>query len=318
MNNFLSCIQENINYSIIIPHKNIAELLQRCLNSIPYRKDIQILVIDDNSDPDKVDFEHFPGLNTPNIEVVFTKEGKGAGYARNIGLARAKGKWLLFADADDYFTAEFLEIIDAYKDASYDLIYFGINGIDSKTKSQSKIGRKYSRLMGEASKSQNFDMYKYSCYVPWGKMIKSGLVSDHNILFDEIPIVNDAMFSLKTAYAARHVWLDNRRIYTNVSRDGSLSKSRTLPLFFKRFEVFVNLNYFMESIGQKKYKPKITPWLIHLVNIKNMEYFYRAMKLIRKHNINLFAELFIFALAIPQKIQRKILYDAKHKKDNFT
>ncbi|WP_430438555.1 glycosyltransferase [Phocaeicola vulgatus] len=39
----------NINYSIIIPHKNSAGLLQRCLDSIPQRDDIQIIIIDDNS-----------------------------------------------------------------------------------------------------------------------------------------------------------------------------------------------------------------------------------------------------------------------------
>ena len=85
-----------INYSIIIPHKNIPDLLQRCLNSIPRRTDIQIIVVDDNSDPKKVDFEHFPGVGEKCVEVYFTKEGKGAGYARNMGLKYAKGKWLLF------------------------------------------------------------------------------------------------------------------------------------------------------------------------------------------------------------------------------
>ena len=40
----------SINYSIIIPHKNIPELLVRCLNSIPEREDIQVIVVDDCSD----------------------------------------------------------------------------------------------------------------------------------------------------------------------------------------------------------------------------------------------------------------------------
>lgn len=50
-------------YSVIIPHKNTPELLRRCLSSIPKRGDIQIIVIDDNSDLDKVDFYHFPGMD---------------------------------------------------------------------------------------------------------------------------------------------------------------------------------------------------------------------------------------------------------------
>ena len=65
-----------INYSIIIPHKNIPNLLQRCLDSIPNREDVQIIVVDDNSDPNIVDFDKFPGLNRSNVEVIFTKEGE--------------------------------------------------------------------------------------------------------------------------------------------------------------------------------------------------------------------------------------------------
>ena len=38
-------------FSIIIPHKNIPSLLQRCLDSIPKRDDVQIIVVDDNSNP---------------------------------------------------------------------------------------------------------------------------------------------------------------------------------------------------------------------------------------------------------------------------
>lgn len=40
----------SINFSIVIPHKSIPELLVRCLNSVPQRGDIQVIVVDDYSD----------------------------------------------------------------------------------------------------------------------------------------------------------------------------------------------------------------------------------------------------------------------------
>lgn len=61
-------------YNIIIPHKNSPKLLQRCLDSIPRRDDLHIIVVDDNSDSDKVDFEHFPGYDRNDVELIFTKE----------------------------------------------------------------------------------------------------------------------------------------------------------------------------------------------------------------------------------------------------
>ena len=39
--------------------------------------EIQIIIIDDNSNSESVDFSHFPGNGRKNTEVLFTKEGKG-------------------------------------------------------------------------------------------------------------------------------------------------------------------------------------------------------------------------------------------------
>lgn len=103
-------------YSIIIPHKNTPRLLERCLCSIPTWDEIQIIIIDDNSNSESVDFSHFPGNGRKNTEILFTKEGKGAGYARNIGLSHARGKWIIFADADDFFTADCFTILNEYMD----------------------------------------------------------------------------------------------------------------------------------------------------------------------------------------------------------
>ena len=92
----------DIMYSVIIPHKNIPKLLERCLQSIPSRNDIQIIVVDDCSDKDVIcKVERLCSLY--NTLLIKTTEGKGAGYVRNIGLTRAIGKWVLFADADDFF-----------------------------------------------------------------------------------------------------------------------------------------------------------------------------------------------------------------------
>ena len=87
----------NYIYSIIIPHKNSPDLLSRCLDSIPNRDDLQIVIIDDNSDENIVDFSNFPGMGRKNTIVIFNKESRGAGYARNLGLSKSNSKWFLFA-----------------------------------------------------------------------------------------------------------------------------------------------------------------------------------------------------------------------------
>ena len=106
----------DINFSIIIPHHDIPQLLERCLKSIPIKEDLEVIVVDDNSNPKLVDFNNFPGMERKDTTCILDKKGGGAGYARNVGMKHANGKWLIFADADDFFTDYFYDIINKYND----------------------------------------------------------------------------------------------------------------------------------------------------------------------------------------------------------
>jgi glycosyltransferase involved in cell wall biosynthesis len=300
-------MDQEIQYSIIIPHKNIPELLQRCLDSIPRREDVQIIVVDDNSDTDKVDFGHFPGLGDPCVEIVFTKEGKGAGYARNVGLTKAVGKWLLFADADDYFIGGFLNCLDKYKESNYDLIYFGVYIIYAKTKRESYINRRFGKLMKDAINKKKYDKYKYTIIVPWGKMIKRSLIKVNNIFFDEIMVSNDVMFSVKTANCAKNVLFDIHKIYTyELLRYDSLTSNWTLEIVFIRLCVYINLNVFLIKNGQKKYKQELISLLLRLISIRDMTYFYKGIEIIKENRINIFFEFLEFGLLLPYRMIRRI------------
>ena len=120
-------------FSIIIPHKEIPDLLMRCLRSIPVSEDIQVIVVDDNSADADTYLDKYPELSRPYLEFIRTTKGGGAGYARNVGLDRAKGKWLLFADADDFFTDNLYDIITKYQNHQVDMILFKADSIESIT-----------------------------------------------------------------------------------------------------------------------------------------------------------------------------------------
>ena len=111
----------NKNYSFIIPHRNSPKLLERCLNSIPQREDIEVIVIDDNSDVVCKPMIHRPDVTLIEIDA---EHSKGAGRARNYGMANAKGKWLLFADCDDFYEKGFIDVLDKYKDSTFDIIFY--------------------------------------------------------------------------------------------------------------------------------------------------------------------------------------------------
>ena len=243
----------DINYSIIIPHKNIPDLLRRCLNSIPRRDDIQIIVVDDNSDEDKVDFKHFPGVGEKCVEVYFTKEGRGAGYARNVGLKHAKGKWLLFADADDFYNQHFIEVLDTYKDADIDILYYSVNSVDSDTLEVSDRGNDISNLVDNIKdiNSHELELLRYSLWVPWNKMFKADFIHALQLTFDEIVAGNDALFVVKAGHFAKNIQVAPQKIYCVTYRRNSLTYKRSRKSLEAAFDMRLRLNDFLCSVGKQ-------------------------------------------------------------------
>lgn len=238
-----------INYSIIIPHKNIPDLLQRCLDSIPRRDDVQIIVVDDNSDDNKVDFTNFPGLNDPYVEVVFGKNEngrKGAGYARNLGLERAKGKWLVFADADDFFMPCFDEVLDKYVSDNNDIIYFFLNSVYSDTLEKANRVEGINKLLSDALKTHVFD-FKYKITSCWGRLIKREIVGRNNISFQEVLCYNDVLFALKLSILSNQIKIAKEIIYCATDRSDSLSTEQTSESLQTRFNVWYETNRYLKE-----------------------------------------------------------------------
>lgn len=93
--------------SIVIPHYNInKELLERCITSITSQgmpdDDYEIIVVDDGSIQPPLWIEDKYSKET--VKLVPTSHG-GPGAARNHGIDKATGKYIMFVDADDYLIA---------------------------------------------------------------------------------------------------------------------------------------------------------------------------------------------------------------------
>lgn len=254
------------NYSIIIPHKNIPHLLQRCLDSIPRRDDVQIIVVDDNSDPSIVDFDHFPGVGEKCVEVYLTKEGKGAGYARNVGLEHAEGKWLLFADADDFFENKFIEIVDNHQCEDADIIYFASRSVDCYTLKEAE-----NRCDILPYIKRNAIKELMFMFVPWGKMIKRQLIDKNNLRFEEVVAANDALFSVMAGIKACTVKAYNECIYVSTIRKDSLFSLDTKERLESRIAVGKKINQINKRY-KLKYRCNIYMHIIKIKKISKEEY----------------------------------------------
>lgn len=215
-----------INYTVIIPHKNSAELLQYCLDSIPLRDDVQIIVVDDNSDANQVDFKHFPLWKGKNYEYYLTKEGKGAGYCRNVGLEHAKGKWVLFVDADDYVLPCLSEIFDNCVDSNAEVIYFRPTAVMlSDRETPSNRDAYYNKLINEYQSNDDENDIRTLFFSPCSKFVKKSMIDENVIRFEEIRFSNDNYFSVSVGCYAKKIEVRNESYYVITQGDNSLTSN---------------------------------------------------------------------------------------------
>lgn len=241
-----------ITFSVIIPHHDIPNLLQRCLDSIPDTPDVQVIVVDDNSSPEIVDFKDFPGTGREFTTIIYDKAGGGAGRARNIGMQQAVGKWLVFADADDFFVDRAFNILEKHKDDREDIILFKADSVDSDDYTPSDRHLQLNRAIDNAllGKIPNKKAI-LEVPSPWCKMFRRKHIQDKDILFDEIYACNDQMFVLKaTCWAADDaVKVTDNVLYTVTTRKGSLdaNKKKSPRNFLSTLDVLIRCNQFCKD-----------------------------------------------------------------------
>lgn len=133
--------------TIIIPHHNIPDLLRKLLASIPKRNSIQIIVVDDHST------EYVDQLNAVirsaddrNLEFYHNDAARNSpGTCRNIGLDHARGQWILFADADDYYVDGWYEKLEPYFHSDYEVIFLS-QPVSALTPGRKEIGTRITEM----------------------------------------------------------------------------------------------------------------------------------------------------------------------------
>lgn len=246
---------ENFTYTFIIPHHNTPMLLNRCLDSIPERDDIQVIVVDDNSDEGKK-----PSIKRKDVELILldAEHSKGAGRARNVGLKHAKGKWLLFADADDYYKEGFIEILDEYKNKEIDALYFNFEHRDGRTSKLLKDLFWKSYILQYDGSPTSIDLLKFRQNVPWTKMVSNAFMRKYQIKFEEVPNGNDILFSMLVGYFSQSIEVEKGDIYVYLKNDNSiltskLSNEGKLCKLAHR----IKQNHFYNFIGYKEWRSPV-------------------------------------------------------------
>lgn len=203
--------------------------MQRLLHSIPQREDMEVIVIED-------------------------KEARGAGWARNQGLSKAKGEYLLFADSDDYFMPAINEVLDRHH--TEDVIYFSATSIEEGTGRLSWRAARVNWMMSQEPAEREL-LLRHTFTEPWCHIVRRQFVEEHGIRFDETPILNDVHFTTHVGYYAKTVCVLPVQAYCVCNYPDSVGKRKTSPCLVAYSKVMAETNMFNISHGIDRYHARM-------------------------------------------------------------
>lgn len=272
---------DEILFSIIIPHYNIPQCLNKLLESIPNVPGIEVIVVDDKSDfeLDKLNdcIRRYDGPDRHFYSNDTNK--KGAGICRNIGVEHAKGRWLLFADSDDMFSENMYSVVSSYADSDADVVFFKPTSIDLNTGKLSDRHLDFcsaiDNYINDASEYNEL-VLRYQVVSPWSKIIRRQMVIDYNIKYEDTRVANDVLFCRKIGYFAHKIDADSRVIYVVSDRSGSLTKQINKEAFYIRLNVFVKSTDFVRKNAGRSVLKKINfngSYFLHMCRINKLGFF---------------------------------------------
>lgn len=291
--------KEVVKISIIVPIYKIKEdYLRKCINSLLKQtfNDIEILLVDDGS-PDQSGII-CDGYSKEDCRIkVFHQKNKGVSEARNVGIANAIGKYLMFVDPDDWIELDCCErLFNEMENRNLELILFQrceeseysgkieyFKGVDSCNINKTELRTLQRNIIGQMPNKYNI-MAGASC----GKIIKRELIYRCNLLFPrKLRKEQDDIFSL---YLYENInesyYLDYIGYHYRIHND-SINHRYNPDMLQIRKDIFNEIEKFitMYHVEDKNYERSLGTHCIKTFSVLEVTYFFHEESHLKKKEI---------------------------------
>lgn len=224
---------EDLKVSVILPVYNGEKYLEQCMESIIGQtlREIEIICVDDGSADRSPEILESYVHRDKRIRVVRQKNA-GAGAARNTGLSQARGEYLSFLDADDFFEPDMLE--QAYrkaKEQNAQVLVFGSDqyrGDLDEFRQVSWTLRKHALPPYRPMNFRTFTENVFKVFVgwTWDKLFEREFVEKYGLKFQEQRTSNDLLFVFTAIVLAERIEIEEK-LLAHQRRDNLESLSNT-------------------------------------------------------------------------------------------
>ena len=262
--------------SVIVPVYNVEEYIEECLDSIINQtyQELEIIIVEDGStdkSPEKIQ----PYLSDNRIRFIEQKN-KGLSGARNTGMAKATGTYILFVDSDDYIDVEMLaNLVPIMEENQLDLIRF--NGMAFTDGMEKTINQKYydfshrlieNHIYKEDSFKANSRTFVSPVYL---YLTKRSVLTENQLTFREDLIYEDELFTPQVFIHIKTMMYVNAFYYYRRYRENSIMTIQTPEQLQRSFDSYLKIGKELEAHYKNKEYTKAQKKLIkrQLLSIYN-------------------------------------------------
>ena len=213
--------------SVIVPVYNVEEYLPQCLDSLVGQtlKEIEIICVDDGSTDRSGDILKQYAAKDKRV-IVLSEENAGPGAARNLGLERASGRYVMFCDPDDWLVSDACETVwRRIAENENDFLYFSTFIYWQETESEEEDKTRLSLLPAD-----DFRQIRPWELTPpfirtaesWYKIYNRDFLIRNGVRFSEQRLCEDIPFFMKAVVAAKSVSVERRPLYYHRMHSSSL------------------------------------------------------------------------------------------------
>lgn len=255
--------------SLIIPMYNVEEYIDDCLYSALSQNDsnYEIIIIDDGSTDSSFDKARKIVESSSHAISIYQKANGGLSDARNYGLAKAEGEYIIFIDSDDYVSHSLIEYaMNAAKKTNADIVCFALAEVTVRKKKIRYIPANASLPSGTYKLSDANNLMSSSLPNACNKLIRKKLFTEHNIEFPKGLWYEDLATNPKLFYFANQITFIEDELYYYRQRDGAITKTFSLKVM-DIYDVLQSIKDFFALNTYKNAKTDLNTWYINLTII---------------------------------------------------
>ena len=197
---------------VIIPVYNAARYLPDtlpCLAAQDY-ENVEFIFVDDGSTDNSLALLRDFAKRDSRAQI-FRQKHQFAGVARNLGMEHAAGKYLLFLDADDWFSPRLIsETVFKAEDTNADIVVFPFERYDNVTHEKTPMPWTMKKALCPkdaptfSRKSNPLNLYAFTTPSPC-KLFRRNFISENGFLFQGTENSNDAAFTYAALALAERI-----------------------------------------------------------------------------------------------------------------